>query len=44
MEGLDVIDVPEYGFLLAVDVGRCVSAVCMLHVMGGKEVYLLYKL
>ncbi len=44
MEGLDIIDVPEYGFLLAADISRCIRAVCMLQVTGGKEVYLFYKL
>lgn len=44
MEGLDIINVPEYGFLLAADIRRCIRAVCMLHVMGCKEVYLFYKL
>lgn len=44
MEGLDIINVPEYGVLLAADISRCIGAVCVLQVMGGKEVYLLYKL
>lgn len=44
MEGLDVIDVPEYGVLLAADIRRYIGAVGMLHVMGGKELYLFYKL
>lgn len=44
MEGLDIVNVPEYGVLLAADIRRCIGAVCMLEVMGGKEIYLFYKL
>lgn len=44
MEGLDIINVPENGSLLATDIRWCIRAVCMLHVMRGEEVYLLYKL
>lgn len=44
MEGLDIVNVPEYGVLLAADIRRCVWAVCVLQVMGGEEVYLFYKL
>lgn len=44
VEGLDIVDVPEYGVLLAADLRRCIGAFCVLQVMGGKEVYLFYKL
>lgn len=44
MEGLDIINVPEYDFLLAADIRRCIRAVCVLQVMGGKEVDLFDKL
>lgn len=44
MEGLDIINVPEYGVLLAGDLRRCIGADCMLQVMECKEVYLFYKL
>lgn len=44
MEGLDIINVPEYGVLLAGDLRRCIGAGCMLQVMERKEVYLFYKL
>lgn len=44
MEGLDIINVSEYSLLLAADFRWCTWDVCMLQVVGGKEVYLLYKL
>lgn len=44
MEGVDVINVPEYGFRLAADIGRRIGAVGMLPVMGGEEVHLFDKL
>ena len=44
MEGLDIVNVPEDDALLAADILRSVSAVCMLQVMGGEEVHLFYKL
>lgn len=44
MEGLDIINVSEYSVLLAADFRRCIWDVCMLQVVGGKKVYLLYKL
>lgn len=44
VEGLDLINVPEYGVLLVADLRRCIGAVCVLQVMGGKEVHLFYEL
>lgn len=44
VEGLDIINVPEYGVLLAADLRRCIRLVCMLQVVEGKEVYLFYEL
>lgn len=44
MEGFDVFDVPEDGFLLAADLRRRVWTVCKLHVMEGEEVDVFYKL
>lgn len=44
VEGLDILNVPEYGVLLAVDLRRCIRLVCMLQVVEGKEVYLFYEL
>lgn len=44
MEGLDVINVSENGLFLACDIRRCIRAVCMLQVMGSKEICLLDKL
>lgn len=44
MKGLNIIDVSEYGFLLAADIRRCIRALCLLQVMGCKEFNLLYEL
>lgn len=33
MKGLNIINVSEYGFLLAADIRRCIRALCMLQVM-----------
>lgn len=44
MEGLDVINVPENGFLLAGDIRRYIRAVHMLQVVGGEEINLSDKL
>lgn len=44
VEGLDIINVPEYGVLLAADLRRCIRLICMLQVVEGKEVYLFYEL
>lgn len=44
VEGLDITNVPEYGFLLAADLWRRIRLVCMLQVVEGKEVYLFYEL
>lgn len=44
MEGLDLVDVPEYGLLLAGDVRWGVRALHMLDVVGGEEVHLFDKL
>lgn len=44
MEGFDIFNVPEDGFLLAADFRRCVRTVCMLQVMKGEEVDIFYKL
>lgn len=44
MEGFDIFNVPEDGFLLAADFRRCIRTVCMLQVMEGEEVDIFYKL
>ena len=44
MEGLDLMDVPEYGLLLAGDVRWGVRALHLLDVVGGEEVHLFDKL
>lgn len=44
MEGFDVFNVPEDGFLLAADFRRRIWTVCKLHVMEGEEVDVFYKL
>lgn len=44
MEGFDIINVPEDGFLLAADFRRCIRTVCMLQVMDGEEVDVFYEL
>lgn len=44
VEGLDIINVPEYGVLLAADLRRCIRLVCMLQVVEGKEVHIFYEL
>lgn len=44
MEGLDVFNVPEYVPLVAGDIRRCIRAVGMLQMVGGKEVDLFDKL
>lgn len=44
MEVFDIIDVPEYGVLLAGDLRWGVKAVHMLQVMEGKEVDIFHKL
>lgn len=38
MEGFDIFNVPEDGFLLTADFRRCTRTVCMLQVMEGEEV------
>lgn len=43
MEGLDLLNVPEYDVFLAADLKRHIRTVCMLQVMDGEEVYLFYK-
>lgn len=43
MKGLDVINVSEYDVLLAADFRRCISALCVLQVMGCKVINFLYK-
>lgn len=43
MEGFDIFNVSEYSVLLAADFRRCIWDICMLQVVGGKEVYLFYK-
>lgn len=44
MEGFDVFNVPEDGLLLAADFRWCIWTLCMLQVMEGKEVDVLYEL
>lgn len=44
MEGFDVFNVPEDGFLLAADFRRRIWTVCKPHVMEGEEVDVFYKL
>lgn len=44
MEGFDILNVPEDGFLLAADFRRCIRTVCMLQVIEGEEVDIFYKL
>lgn len=44
MEGIDVFNVPEDGFLLAADFRWCIRTVCMLQVMEGEEVDIFYEL
>lgn len=44
MEGLDLLNVPEYDVFLAGDLRRCIRTVSMPQVMEGEEVYLFYKL
>lgn len=44
MEGFDVFDVPEDGFLLAADFRRRIWTACKLHVMEGEEVDVFHKL
>ncbi len=44
VEGLDLVNVPEYGVLVAAELRWCIRTVSMLQVMGGKEVHLFDKL
>lgn len=44
MEGFDIFNVPEDGFLLAADFRRRIRTVCMLQVMEGEEVDVFHKL
>lgn len=44
VEGLDVIDVPEYGVLLAANLCWCIGTVCLIQMVEGEHVYLFHKL
>ena len=44
MEGFDVLDVAEDGFLLGGDVSGRVGVASVLHVVRGEELHVLHKL
>lgn len=44
VEGLDVVNVPKYGVLLAADLCWCISTGCLGQVVEGEQVYLFHKL
>lgn len=44
VEALDVVNVPEYGVLLAADLCWCVGTGCLVQMVEGEQVYLFHKL
>lgn len=44
VEGLDVVNVPEYGVLLAADLCWCIGTGCLIQMVEGEHVYFFHKL
>lgn len=44
VEGLDVVNVPEYGVLLAADLCWCIGTGCLTQMVEGERFYLFHKL